>query len=615
MLMTLKKPNAQLAVETFLSALEQRLSQSPFGDCPVRAALSFVALCKSQSCGKCTPCRIGLWQLSRLLEDIASGKGDETRLELLTRTARTVYETADCAVGWEAGRVVLRSVETFPDDFKNHARGGSCLPDPGAPCVTGCPAHVDIPGYLALTQAGRYDDAVRLIRASNPFPTVCAFICEHPCEARCRRVILDAPVSIRAVKRYAVDHAAAGGRVVPVPRRAPATGKRVAVVGGGPAGLTAAYFLALMGHEAAVYEKRAHLGGMLRYGIPSYRLPRDRLQWDLDAILSAGGITLAQEIDIGSEIWIESLRGSYDAVFIAIGAHAEKRLGIPGEDLRGVISAVEMLRLLGSGAEDQLPAFAGKRVVVVGGGNVAMDAGRSALRLGAAAVSIVYRRRREDMTALPEEVDEAMAEGCALMTLRAPLRVEAAGDGGDGDAGGAAGVDAVALWVERQIPGPIEGGRPRPVKADQDPERIPCDLVIVAIGQDIDSARLSLGGVKTKRGLIVVSREGAVEGLPGVFAGGDCVTGPATVIRAIETGRVAAYQIDRYLGYSHRLESGVETLVPPPAARDMRQWGRVTSEVMTGEELCQEAGRCLRCDKSGMGSFTYHAVRDGGRKA
>ena len=360
--------------------------------------------------------------------------------------------------------MVLKGVTGFRDDYEEHVRYGKCLGslEQPVPCVALCPAGVDIPGYIALVAEGRYQDAVRLIRKDNPFPTACALVCEHPCEARCRRNMIDDAMNIRGLKRYAVDTAGD----VPQPLCAAPTGKRVAVIGGGPGGLSAAYYLALMGHEVTVYEKRKQLGGMLRYGIPSYRFPPGKnLDREIDSILSLG-ITVYTEVDVGKDIPFEELRSQYDSVYISIGAHTDKKTGIPGEDSQGVVSAVEMLRAIG---DNEMPDFTGKQVVVIGGGNVAMDVTRSSVRLGAEKVSCVYRRRQVDMTALPEEVEGAVAEGVELLTLMAPVRIEADENG-----------HAVALWVQPQMPGDIRSGRPVPKSADQAEVRIPADIVVAS---------------------------------------------------------------------------------------------------------------------------------------
>ncbi|MDR2753084.1 MAG: FAD-dependent oxidoreductase [Oscillospiraceae bacterium] len=595
-----QKTQAQAAVDSVLQELERRLYVAPFGNCHVNLAAAATRLCHAQSCGKCTPCRVGLSQLGNLMEDLLEGRGNEGTIKLLENTAQAIYESADCAIGFEAANTVLTSLRHFRDDYENHARGNGCLPDEtgAVPCASRCPAHVDIPGYIALVAEGRYADAIRLIRKDNPFPVVCGLICEHPCEDRCRRNILDAAINIRGLKRYAADHCG----VVPPPANAPATGKKVAVVGGGPAGLSAAHFLSLMGHKVTVLEKRKYLGGMLRYGIPSYRLPREELQRDIDCVL-ATGVEVQLGVDVGDGISMETLREEYDALFVSIGAHAEKRLGIPGENLRGVMSAVDLLRGLGDGG---LPDFGGKRVVIIGGGNVAMDAARTSLRLGAAGVSVVYRRRREDMTALPEEVEGAVAEGCELVVLEAPVRME--GDSGD---------NLVALVTQPQAVGPVERGRPKPIKAKKPESAMPCDLAIVAIGQDIEAAKFVDFGMKARWNILAYEPDAAAPGLPGVFTGGDCATGPATVIRAIESGKVAAASIDKYLGYDHKIS--VEVDIPVPVPKRQPRWGRITMNErpaderkgdfahlefgMSAQEACLEADRCLRCDRYGCGVF------------
>ena len=398
---------SQEVVEDLYKVLERRIVASPPGICPVDISPAFLKLCHAQSCGKCTPCRIGLGQLENLLEQVLDGEAAEETLILMEKTARAIEITADCAIGREAARMVLAGIKGFKDDFEEHIHHNRCLchiKQP-VPCVAMCPAGVDIPGYIALIKEGRNADAVRLIRKDNPFPTACALVCEHPCEARCRRNMVDDAINIRGLKRAAVDHAGE----VPAPECAPSTGKRIAVIGGGPSGLSAAYYLQLMGHQVTVYEKRSKLGGMLLYGIPSYRLPRERLQEDVDVILSTG-VVAKTNTTIGGEngeITMQDLREQYDAVYISIGAHTDKKMGIEGEDSQGVISAVEMLREVG---RNRMPDFKGKRVVVIGGGNVAMDCTRSAIRLGADKVICVYRRRKKDMTALPDEVEGAIGD-------------------------------------------------------------------------------------------------------------------------------------------------------------------------------------------------------------
>ena len=388
------------------------------------------------------------------------------------------------------------------------------------------------------------------------------------------------------------------------PARAERTGKRVAVIGGGPSGLSAACYLALMGHDVKIFEQRKELGGMLRYGIPSYRLPREMLDRDIQSILSIGGIETETGVSIGKDIWLETLQKDYDAVYIAIGAHTDKKLGLEGEDGRGVVSAVEMLRAIGMG---HMPDFRGQSVVIVGGGNVAMDCTRSAMRLGASRVTCVYRRRQIDMTALQEEVEGAIAEGCEIVTMEAPVRIEL--DEHE---------QVKGLVVQPQITGPIDSsGRPRPMKAGKPERLIPCDRIIVAIGQGVETKEFEDGGIPVRRGRFDALSSGSVENNEGTFAGGDCVSGPATVIRAIGAGKVAAANIDEYLGYHHQITVDVE--IPAPVPEDKPAFGRVQMKNreaadrkndfdlmecgMSREEAMQESGRCLRCDHFGYGVF------------
>ena len=593
---------AQAVVEQLYRNMERRIAASPPGLCPVDMALNFLNLCQAQTCGKCVPCRIGLTQLSNMIREVLDGEPSIGILRRIENTAQVIVDTADCAIGIDAANLVLMGLKGFRDDYEEHILHHRCLGSlrNPVPCVALCPAGVDIPGYISLVNEGRCADAVRLIRKDNPFPTACAYICEHPCEARCRRNMVDDAVNIRGLKRYAVDHA----DNVPQPKKAPATGKSVAIIGGGPGGLSAAYYLALMGHKVTVYEKQKHLGGMMRYGIPSYRLPRQKLDDEIASILSLG-IEVHTEVDVGTDITFDALKQEYDCLYLSIGAHTDKKTGIEGEDSEGVISAVELLRGIG---DDEMPDFTGQNVAVIGGGNVAMDVTRSAIRLGAAKVTCVYRRRQEDMTAQQEEVEGAIAEGAEVLTLHAPLKIEA------NEAG-----HAVALWAQPQIIGEIDKqGRPRPNTAAVEPLRIPADTIIVAIGQGIETHGFEQTGIKIQRGgTLLADSSTQLPDMEGVFAGGDCVTGPATVIRAIAAGKAAAANIDEYLGFHHEIKS--EVTVPTPRCADLRPRGRVDATErdacerkgdfqciecgMTDEESAQESSRCLRCDRFGYGNF------------
>ena len=598
--------NAYIVMDGLYRDMERRMAASPPGQCPVDLALSFTTLCLAQSCGKCVPCRVGLVALSNMLERILDGNADYETLKLLESTASGIADSADCAIGYDSARMVLDMIRNFNEDFVEHIEKRSCMGghDVPVPCVCVCPANVDIPGYVALVLEERYEDAIRLIRKDNPFPVACGYVCEHPCERRCRRNMIDDAVNIRALKRYAVDNA----DIVPTQQRAEPTGKRVAVIGGGPGGLSAAYYLSLMGHEVTVYERRQQLGGMLRYGIPAYRFPREMLDRDINAILRTG-MDVKLGVDIGTDISLEEIMDSFDSVFIAIGAHMGGKNQIDGDEVEGVISAVELLRGIGDGEH---PDFTGKTIAVVGGGNVAMDVTRTALRLGAEKVYCVYRRCQVDMTAQPEEVEGAVAEGAELLTLKAPVRIEAGGSG-----------EGITLVVQPQLPGEIGADRrPKPVNADLPEERIKADVIVLAMGQRVETGIYEKAGIPTDRKTIEAMSNGQIVSNSKVFAGGDCATGPATAIRAIAAGKVAAANIDEFLGFNHTIGEDVE--IPPARITNKPAHGRVnTTEREAGErkhdfdgiEHCMtmegakiEAARCLRCDHFGYGVFR------GGRK-
>ncbi|MEG1972472.1 MAG: NAD(P)-binding protein, partial [Oscillospiraceae bacterium] len=513
-------------------------------------------LCHAQTCGKCVPCRVGLGQLKNLITDVLEGRATMDTLELIEETARSIMDSADCAIGYEAANMVYKGVIGFRDDYEEHIKEGrcTCTYKHPVPCVALCPAEVDIPGYIALVGEGRYSDAIRLIRKDNPFPTTCGFICEHPCEARCRRNMIDDAINIRGLKRVAADFA---GTVPPPPCAAP-TGKRIAVVGGGPGGLSTAYYLQLMGHRVTVFETLPELGGMLRYGIPNYRLPKDRLDDDINAIL-ATGIEVKTNVRIGQDITIHELREYYDAVLVTIGASTDKKLNMEKENANGVIPAVAFLRAVG---HKEIMDLKGLRVAVVGGGNVSMDAVRTAVRMGAKKVSIVYRRRVADMTALPDEINGAVAEGVEVLTLKAPKCIELDENN-----------KVRGITVTPQMVSSIKDGRASVKATGEEDIFIPCDMLVIAVGQEIEFHHFADAGLPVVKGKIMAEKYGGFDKLPGVFAGGDCATGPATVIKAIAAAKVLAANIDEYLGYDHKIESEVE--VPQPRLADRLPCGRV----------------------------------------
>lgn len=592
---------AQNVLDGLHRDMERRIGASAYGLCPVDMSLNYLRLCHAQTCGKCVPCRIGLGQLEVLIEQVLDRTATMETINIIERTAKVIADSAGCAIGYEAAYMVLKGIRGFREDYEEHVQHGRCISALSypVPCVSACPAHVDVPGYVALVNEGKYEEAVRLIRKDNPFPSACAYVCVHSCEAHCRRAMVDDAINICGLKRFAVDNAKAEPAKILYEK----TGKTVGIIGGGPGGLTAAYYLAQMGHKVTVYEQRPKLGGMLRYGIPDYRLPQEVLERDIEHILTTG-INVITDVSIGRDVTMEDIQKSYDAVYISIGAHNDKKLGIEGEDAENVVSAVSLLRRIHEG---NAPDFTGKRICVIGGGNVSMDATRTAKRLGAESVTCVYRRRVDDMTALAEEIEEAMAEGCQILPLQAPARIEKDAEG-----------KVAALWTVPQIIGPYgKDGRPKPIPADVPEFRIACDYVIVAIGQAIDARPFEAIGIKTFKGMIQAEDTSSVADVDNVFAGGDAVSGPATVIRAVAAGKVAAANIDAYLCFEHKIKTDV--VVPPAHLTNAPPCGRVNLkshcapdckgnfdlvvEGMSRKEADQESERCLRCDYFGFGSF------------
>ncbi|MCR5419886.1 MAG: FAD-dependent oxidoreductase [Lachnospiraceae bacterium] len=591
----------------FLERFAKRVKGSPPGVCPLAVQLSFLQSARSQTCGKCVPCRDGLAQVEIMLRDIVDGKADLNTLENMEELCHIIEDTADCAIGYEAARIVLESVELFRDEYMSHIKEHRCQKEVGQkiPCVSYCPAHVDIPNYIALIGEHRYADAINCIRLDNPFPTACAFICEHPCEEKCRRDILDSPINIRGLKKFAVDQISADQ--VRVPECNVTTGKKIAVIGGGPSGLTAAYYLSLMGHKVIVFEKKEMPGGMLRYGIPNYRLPKDRLDQDIKAILSTGNIEIRCKVSIPEDISFEEIDKNYDAVYISIGAQLGRTVDVPGSHANGVYSAVDVLDAIGRGEK---PDYTGKRVVVVGGGNVAMDASRSAIRCNAEEVTVIYRRRQVDMTALPSEIQGAIEEGVELLTLNAPVGVEADDNN-----------NVTGLIMQPQIVAAYRAGRPAVTAANKDKEVHPCDIVLMAVGQDIYSEPFAEYDVNPKRKTFNTTATARLKSHEKYFAGGDCVFGPSTVIKAVGAGKVAAINIDEYLGYHHKILGSID--YPEPKENDRTHIGRVhltdrsarerkknfepIENGMSYDEAMQECRKCLRCDHFGCG------VVEGGR--
>lgn len=587
---------------SYLRSFEKRIHSNPPGVCPISTHVAYLRVARSQSCGKCIPCAKGLEQLENMMVKIMEGNGTLDDYVEMYWLADTIKSTADCAIGYEAAYMVLLGIKNNKDEYLNHINFHRCGAEVATkvPCMYNCPANVNIPGYIALIGEGKYDDAVNLIREDNPFPTACAFVCERPCELQCRRGLIDAEINIRGLKRFAVDNV--DYDKIATPKRNPDTGKKIAIIGGGPSGLSCAFYLARMGHSVVIFEKNEKLGGMLRYGIPNYRLPKDRLDEDIKGILKVGGIEVKCNTAVGKDITFEEIKNSYDAVYISIGAQKGRVIPIENYDHPEVCSAVEMLYKIGCG---DVPDLTGKDVVVIGGGNVAMDCARSAVRCNAKSVTLSVREHQEDMTALPAEIQGAIEEGVALLTMYSPVKIKVNEEG-----------HIESLITQPQITSNYDPNTGMPMVRDADKEQfeIPCQVVYMAIGQQIEAEPFKDLNI-SKRNTFITNNKTYMEGQDKVFAGGDCASGPATAIKAIGAGKIAAINIDEYLGYHHSYSANIEI---PEANENMRHhMGRVNLNErfardrkndfepielnMSKEEAMQECSKCLRCDVYGSG--------------
>ena len=580
--------------------------------CMVEIARYFLSFTQEESCGQCVPCRLGTRQMLSILTRITQGEGKDGDLGTLLSIAKTVKECSLCGLGQTCPNPVLTTLNYFREEYETHIREKKC---PAAvcdalmisPCQHTCPVGINIPKYVAHIAAGEYLESVNTIRERNPFPAICGRICHHPCEGRCRRGELDDPVAIRALKRFAADWYFEHQAELPSPPPFPQThGQRVAVVGAGPTGLSCAYFLAQMGYPVTVFEALPVGGGMLSVAIPEFRLPQEVIQKEIDYIAQCG-VDIKYNTPINMNFTVEDLRkDGFEAVFIAAGAQRSQRIGVPGEleDVEGFYYGLRFLRDVRVGRSVRV----GPRVVVIGGGNVALDSARTALRLGTFEVSIFYRRSQEEMPVAEEEYEEVMAEGVQMNFLVSPTRIVS-------DHWKVAGLQCIRMSLGERD----QSGRRRPVPIPGSEFFVGTDTVIAAVGQAPDLSFLPPDSAleRTRWETLVINSNTLSTNVPGIFAGGDFATGPGMVIEAIAAGRRGATAIDKYLrGDTSRVELyDLKAKVVEEIAKEEETWeaqprlavSRLPveerrndfSEVELGfseEKARQEAKRCLRCD-------------------
>ncbi|MCE5257597.1 MAG: FAD-dependent oxidoreductase [Chloroflexi bacterium] len=573
--------------------------------CMVEFSKFFLTFATAESCGKCVPCRVGGKRMLEVLNRITSGQGVMEDIPLIEELAAGMMNNSLCALGQLTPGPVLSALRYFREEFETHilehrCPAGACKELVRAPCANACPAGVDVPSYLSLVSEGKYAEGLAIHRKRNPFALVCGRVCPAYCEKRCRRGDLDQPIAIRQVKRFMADQELKAPWNPP--QLEPAKDKKVAVIGAGPAGLTAALRLAQWGYQVVVFDALPVAGGMMAVGIPEYRLPRDILQAEVDNIRRAG-VEIKLNARLGRDFSIDDLmdRDQFSSVIIAIGAQQSRSLRIEGEDKAGVWGGTDFLRRVALGDK---PDLTGKRVAVVGGGNTAIDAARTALRLGAATVTLVYRRTREEMPAQALEVHEAEEEGVKMLFLVNPSKII----GGDK-------VEGLEL-VMQDLGDFDDSARRRPIPIAGSEFVLPVDIILPAIGQSSDITCADKCGVTFNRNTTVQVDRQLGTSRPGVFAAGDVVLGPATVVEAVAQGNKVAMMVDEYLQQSGAVDKTnwlaydnlpnvynmeayatavrAEMAVQNPEVRK-HNWHEV--ELGFKADSCrEECKRCLRCD-------------------
>jgi NADH-quinone oxidoreductase subunit F len=576
-------------------------------NCMVDVARYFIEFTHSESCGKCIPCRVGLDQCLRLLNAFTRGKASETALEQLDEMGRMIRDTSLCGLGQSAPNPLLTTLRHFRHEFEDHirarrCRAGVCEDLALSPCENSCPLHMNVPRFLQLYQEGRLDDAFEAVLLDNPLPGSTGRVCQHPCDHRCRRRSLDSAINMRDVHRFIADAIFESDRFGEMAARIAAhklapTERKVAIVGAGPTGLTAAFYLALLGHQVTVYESNAEPGGMLRYAIPEYRLPASVVRREVE-IIRRLGVDFECGVTVGADVSLNDLDNIYNAVFLAIGTWKEAWVYLAGTELKGVTPALPFLESVAKGEAVRL----GRKVAVIGGGNAAIDSARTALRLGAE-VTVIYRRERKDMPAIREETDAAAAEGAKFLFLATPHRIVGNDDGC---------VKAIEV-VKTRLGEFDSSGRRRPVPTGEI-RRLECDTVLLAVGEAVDPDFARASGLRIKEGVgtFEVDRYTLETSRSKFYAGGDAISGASNVSNAMGYGKKAARNIDRRLmgpgrwdKIAARFSYRNEVPETAPGTRRKAKESPVADRVETfaeavvglsPEEALEEASRCLRCD-------------------
>ncbi len=576
-------------------------------NCMVDVARYFIEFTHSESCGKCVPCRVGLNKSLRILNRITEGAGNSRHVELLGELSDYTRDCSLCGLGQSAPNPVLTTLRHFRNEFDDHivahrCSSGVCEELALSPCENSCPLHMNIPRFLELYKEGRLQDAFEAVIIDNPLPASTGRVCQHPCDSRCRRAGVDQAVNAREVHRLIADQFllsdtfdATVERLLR--RRLEPTGRKVAIAGAGPAGLSAAFYLAMLGHDVTVYDGKSEAGGMLRFAIPQYRLPKEVLRREIE-LIERTGVSFVFDTKVGTDVLLADLEDRFDAVFVSIGTWKESAIREQGSDLKGVLPALHYLEAVACGERDVL----GRKVTVIGGGNAAIDSARTAVRQGAD-VTVIYRREWKDMPAIEDETIAAEDEGVKFLFLAAPHRIV-------GDENG----NVKAIEVQKTRLGEFDtSGRRKPIPTGE-VQRIDCDSVIFAIGETFDSDFANASGVRLKsNGMIDVNRFTLETSRARFYAGGDVITGASNVSGAMSYGKQAARAIDLQLMEVDRWEHAFNGIaygqVPPeePSASHRHEGCmldplvrcRSEAEVVAGltpDEALDEANRCLRCD-------------------